>query len=71
MKWKILKSPANLTILDYLCLRYEETPTGIIFEGDRERELPRIASALRLLGYARDQYEAHRLAASFFINPVS
>jgi hypothetical protein len=69
-KYRILKSPANEAILTYLGLRYEKTPNAIIFEGDMERDLWRIVSALIALGYAHNEAYAFNLARSFFINPV-
>jgi hypothetical protein len=71
MKWRILKSPANELVLMHLGLRYEVTPAGIIFEGDPENDLEKIALALRWLSLAHNWDEAYRIAASFFLNPVS
>jgi hypothetical protein len=69
-RYVILKSPANEIILSALGLWYEVTPNAIIFEGDVERDLWRLASMLHSLGYARSEADAISLAKSFFINPL-
>jgi hypothetical protein len=69
-KYVVLKSPANEIILSALGLPYEVKTNAIIFEGDVERDLWRLASMLHSLGYARSEADAISLAKSFFINPL-
>jgi len=69
-RYMILRSQANEIILSSLGLPYEVSGNAIIFEGDIKRDLLRIASTLKGLGYARDDADALSLAKSFFINPL-
>jgi hypothetical protein len=68
VKYAILPSSANEAILSYLGVPYEKTPTAIVFDGDIERDLRRIAHAIVALGYAHDDAYALQLASSFFLN---
>jgi hypothetical protein len=70
MRYRVIKSQANQAILAYLGLPFSETADAIVFEGDIRRDLARIADAIRILGYARDDADAVSLAKSFFLNPV-
>jgi hypothetical protein len=69
-KYAILNTIHNEILLSYLGIPYEKTPSGVVFDGDIERDLRRLASAIRALGYAHDDVQALRLAASFFLNEV-
>ena len=68
-KYAILPSNANKTILNYLGIKYQEANT-IVFEGDPQDLIHRIANAILTLGYAHDSAYAYKLAASFFLNEV-
>jgi len=69
MKFAVINSPANKLVLSYLGLRFSVQGPSLVFEADPS-DLARIARTLRELGYAHDEYEAYRLAASFFQNEV-
>ena len=71
-KYAIFNSPANRNILSYLGIPYEECGDTIVFEGDPEKDLRRIADAIIALGYAPPFNPAYALslAGSFFLNRV-
>jgi hypothetical protein len=69
MKYRISRSKTNRIILRYLGIEYSERHDGIYFTSSVD-QLPRVASALKELGIARDDDEAHRLAWSFFLHPM-
>jgi hypothetical protein len=70
VKYVVLPSVHNEILFNYLGIPYEKMPSGIVFDGDVERDLRRLASAIRALGYAHDDAQALALAASFFLNEV-
>jgi len=70
-RYAVLPSPANEAILAHIGLEYEAHPHAIVFRGSPDRHLGRLADAILSLGYAHDPAQAHRYAASFFLNPRS
>jgi hypothetical protein len=70
MRYRVLLSDANARIFAYLNLKHWREGNSLVFDGDPQEDLGRIAQALIRLGYARDDFEAHRVAFTFFVNEV-
>jgi hypothetical protein len=70
VKYVVLPSIRNEILFNYLGIPYEKVSGGIVFDGDIERDLRRLASAIRALGYAHDDAQALAFATSFFLNEV-